>query len=200
MVAEYVVEIFEYMRELETSTLPASEYMSAQTSINWRSRAIVIDWIVEIHSKFHLLPETLFLSVNLFDRFLAAKAVDKYKLQLVGLTTLFIAAKYEEIVHPSIQAFAQLDKGSSDTDILKSEIYILQTLEFGLHFPNPMNFLRRISKAEGYELHSRTLAKYLMEVTLLEKWFVGIKPSLIAAGAAYFARKILGRPQWVCEY
>ena len=45
-------------------------YMQRQDDINEKMRAILIDWIIEVHLKFKLLPETLFLTVNLIDRYL----------------------------------------------------------------------------------------------------------------------------------
>jgi hypothetical protein len=71
-------------------------------------------------------------------------------------------------------------------------------LNFSLQFPNPLNFLRRCSKADDYDIDSRTIAKYFMEMTLLDNRFMCFKPSLIAASAIYLARKVLGKaPYWV---
>jgi len=66
-------------------------------------RSILVDWLVEVHLKFKLVPETLYLVVNLIDRYLAKKEVTRSKLQLVGVTALFIATKYEEIYPPELR-------------------------------------------------------------------------------------------------
>ena len=65
-------------------------------------RSILIDWVVQVHQRFNLLPETLFLTVNYIDRFLSCKIVSLGKLQLVGATAIFVAAKYEEVQCPTI--------------------------------------------------------------------------------------------------
>lgn len=199
MVAEYVVEIFQYLRSLELTTKPDPNYIKDQAELTWKMRSVLVDWLIEVHNKFHLLPETLYLAINILDRFLSHRVVSLVKLQLVGITALFVASKYEEVVHPSVKNFIYLaDNGYTEKEVFKSEVYLLSVIEFQLHYPNPMNFLRRISKAESYDLHSRTLAKYLMEVTLLDEKFIGIAPSLVAAGGAYLARQMLGRSElWV---
>ena len=56
--------------------------MSKQTDINGKMRAILIDWLVEVHLKFKLMPETLFLTHNLIDRFLSKKVVTRKNLQV----------------------------------------------------------------------------------------------------------------------
>ena len=68
-------------------------------------RSILVDWLVDVHLKFKLLPETLFITINLIDRFLEKSKVTKTRLQLVGVTALFIASKYEEIYPPELKDF-----------------------------------------------------------------------------------------------
>lgn len=82
-------------------------------------RAILIDWLIEVHLKFKLLPESLFLTVNLIDRFLEKVMVPRTQLQLVGVTAMLIASKYEEIYAPTAKEFAYItDRAVSKRDIL----------------------------------------------------------------------------------
>ena len=153
----------------------------------------MVDWLAEVHNKFKLLPETLFLSVNLIDRFLSCRTVNLVKLQLVGVTALFIASKYEEVMAPSVQNFIYMsDGGFTDQEILEAERYMLTALNFKLCYPSPMNFLRRISKADNYDIHSRTVAKYLMEIPLLDHNFLECAPSMISGAALCLARRMMG--------
>lgn len=71
-------------------------------------RAILVDWIIEVHLKFKLLPETLFVTVNLIDRYLSLVSVKRNNLQLVGVTAMFIASKYEEIYAPEVRDFVYI--------------------------------------------------------------------------------------------
>jgi len=200
MVAEYANDIFEYLRDLECNSVPNPQYMSHQDDLEWKTRGILIDWLVEVHTRFHLLPETLFLAVNVVDRFLSEKVVQLDRLQLVGITAMFIASKYEEVLSPHIANFRHIaDDGFTEAEILSAERFVLATLNYDLSYPNPMNFLRRISKADNYDIQSRTIGKYLMEISLLDHRLMAYRPSHIAAAAMYLSRLILDRGEWVSQ-
>lgn len=179
--------------------LPNPHYMNeVQAEIQWSMRSILMDWLVQVHNRFTLLPETLFLTVNYIDRFLSSKMVSLGKLQLVGATAIFVAAKYEEINCPSVQEIVfMVDGGYTVEEILKAERFMLSMLQFELGWPGPMSFLRRISKADNYDLETRTLAKYFLEVTIMDERFVGCPPSYLAAGAHCLARLMLKKGDWV---
>ncbi|KAL8736198.1 MAG: hypothetical protein Q9166_000353 [cf. Caloplaca sp. 2 TL-2023] len=197
MVAEYVVEIFDYLRVLEAATMPNPEYMEHQDHLEWHLRGVLVDWLIEVHARFHLLPETIFLAINIIDRFLSTRVVELEKLQLVGITAMFIASKYEEVLSPHVQNFKHVaDDGFTEEEILKAERFVLAALNYDLSYPNPMNFLRRISKADNYDIQTRTLGKYLLEISLLDHRFMKYPPSQIAAGSMYLARLILERGEW----
>ena len=215
MVSEYVDEIFTYLKEVEVSkpfdnvppvphpfsqkaTMPNPNYMEMQKDLAWKMRGILTDWLIQVHSRFRLLPETLFLCVNIIDRFLSARVVSLVKLQLVGITCMFIAAKVEEIISPSARNFLYCaDSSYSETEILQAERYVLKTLDWNLSYPNPIHFLRRISKADQYNVQTRTIAKYLMEIQCLEWRLISAPPSVLAAASVWLARLILGREDWV---
>ncbi|PNY26043.1 G2/mitotic-specific cyclin-B [Tolypocladium capitatum] len=197
MVAEYATEIFEYLRNLEVSTIPNPQYMSHQDDLEWKTRGILVDWLIEVHTRFHLLPETLFLAVNILDRYLSEKVVQLDKLQLIGITAMFIASKYEEVLSPDVENFKRItDNGFSEAEILSAERSVLGTLNYSLSYPNPMNFLRRVSKADNYDIQSRTIGKYLVEISLLDHRFMVYRPSHAAAAAMYLARLMLDRGAW----
>jgi G2/mitotic-specific cyclin 1/2 len=197
MVAEYVVEIFEYLKELEIQTMANPTYMDNQSELEWKMRGILVDWLLEVHTRFRLLPETLFLAVNIIDRFLSCKVVQLDRLQLVGVTAMFIASKYEEVLSPHITNFRHVaDDGFTEEEILQAEKYVLQALDYGLSYPNPLHFLRRISKADNYDVQTRTLGKYLLEISCLDHRFIAHPPSQIAAAAMYLARLVLERGEW----
>lgn len=99
----YVMDMYEHFREREFITSVRPTFMETQRHINERMRSILIDWLVEVHLKFKLVPETLYLTVNLIDRFLEKEEVSRPKLQLVGVTSLLIASKYEEIYPPELR-------------------------------------------------------------------------------------------------
>ncbi|GME60064.1 g2 mitotic-specific cyclin-b [Neofusicoccum parvum] len=197
MVSEYVCEIFDYLRELEIATMANPDYMDNQSELEWKMRGILVDWLLEVHTRFRLLPETLFLAVNIIDRFLSRKVVQLDRLQLVGVTAMFIASKYEEVLSPHVQNFRHVaDDGFTEEEILSAERFVLAALDYDLSYPNPMNFLRRISKADNYDIQTRTLGKYLLEISCLDHRFIAYPPSQISAAAMYLARLVLDRGEW----
>ena len=72
-----------------------------------KMRAVLIDWLVEVHQQFSMLQETLYLTIAILDRFLqkSASKISRKSLQLVGVTAMFIASKYEEMYAPEIGEF-----------------------------------------------------------------------------------------------
>ncbi|KAF6757781.1 nime/cyclinb [Ephemerocybe angulata] len=197
MVSEYVVDVCKYWKELELATLPKADYMDHQSEINWEHRGILVDWIIQVHSRFSLLPESLYLSVNLMDRFLSARPISLNKLQLVGLACFFIATKFEETCAPSVTEIVFLsDNQYTVAEVLKAEMYILRILNWDLRSPGPMNWLRRGSKADDCDGNARTVAKYLTEIACLERRLVAVVPSLIAASALWIGRLTCGRDVW----
>ncbi|KAG5651640.1 hypothetical protein H0H81_007983 [Sphagnurus paluster] len=197
MVSEYVVDVCIYLKEIEKQTCPNPEYMDTHPELDWEKRGILVDWVLQVHARFNLLQETLFLFTNILDRFLSSRPISLSKLQLVGITAFFIAAKYEETYAPSVSEIAYLADGQyAVEEILKAERYILKTLDWDLRYPGPMGWLRRGSKADECDTKARTVGKYLIEIGCLEWRLVGTVPSLLAAAALWLARLVLGREVW----
>ncbi|KAJ2550609.1 B-type cyclin [Coemansia sp. RSA 1933] len=197
LLPEYSDDIFGYMRELEVQQMPDPNYIARQPMLSWPTRAVLVEWLVQVHHRFNLLPESLYLCINFVDRFLSAKEIVLNKLQLVGAVSLLIAAKYEEIHIPSVKDIEfMVEKNYSEEEILRAERYILRMLNFNLGWPGPLSFLRRISKADDYDMTTRTLAKYLIEVTLMDERFIGVPCSKVAATAHYLALRFLDKGPW----
>jgi hypothetical protein len=117
-VTEYVQDMYHHFREKETITSVRPCYMDNQPHINERMRSILVDWLVEVHLKFKLVPETLYLTVNIIDRYLERKEVSRPKLQLVGVTALLIASKYEEIYPPELRDLVYIcDRAYTRTEV-----------------------------------------------------------------------------------
>lgn len=180
--------------------MPNPEYMDGQNDLTWEMRQTLVDWLLQVHLRYHMLPETIWIAINIVDRFLTKRVVSIAKLQLVGITAIFIAAKYEEILAPGVEEFVFLTQNVySREEILKGERIILQTLDFKIsQYCSPYSWMRKISKADDYDIQTRTLSKFLTEVTLLDNRFLRAKPSVIAAVGMYTARRMLGG-EWVCR-
>lgn len=140
-VAEYQSEIFECLRQADNEYLCEPNYMSVQEDINDRMRSILIDWLIEVYFKFKLQSETLFLTVNIIDRYLSKNQTPRSRLQLVGITAMFIATKYEEIYPPDVAKLVYItDNAYQKQDVLNLEMNMLSALNFDITVPTPLKF------------------------------------------------------------
>jgi len=196
-VAEYVNHIYEYLMIKEKDRVDYT-YMINQKHITEKMRAILVDWLVEVHRMFKLLPETLFLSVAMIDRYLSQKQISQDMLQLVGITSMLIASKYEEIYAPECNDFVYISDGAyTKQQILHMEQTILNALNFNITHPSALHFLRRYSKAGGSDYTLHTVCKYLIELVLIDVKFLKYLPSLLAAASVYLGRAMTGKtPLW----
>ncbi|TMW42837.1 hypothetical protein DOY81_012083, partial [Sarcophaga bullata] len=154
---------------------------------------ILIDWINDIHAQFHLVAETFQLTVAIIDRYLqVVKDTKRSHLQLVGVTALFIAAKYEELFPPAITDFIYItDDAYTGKQIRQMELQILKTIDCNLSRPLPIHFLRRFSKAADAEHHHHAMSKYFLELAMIEYDMSHYKPSEIAAAALFLSLNLL---------
>ncbi|XP_019373298.1 PREDICTED: G2/mitotic-specific cyclin-B1 isoform X2 [Gavialis gangeticus] len=194
--SEYVKDIYKYLRVLEEQQAIRPKFLLGK-EVTGNMRAILIDWLVQVQMKFRLLQETMYLTVAIIDRFLQNNIVSKKTLQLVGVTAMFVASKYEEMYPPEIGDFAFVtDNAYTKLQIRQMEMKILKALDFSLGRPLPLHFLRRASKIGEVDLEQHTLAKYLMELCIVDYEMVHYPPSQTAAAAFCLALKILDGGEW----
>ncbi|XP_005998782.1 G2/mitotic-specific cyclin-B2 isoform X2 [Latimeria chalumnae] len=197
--SEYVKEIYQYLRQLEVQQSICPKYLEGQ-EINERMRAILVDWLIQVHSRFQLLQETLYMTIALMDRFLQVQPVSRKKLQLVGVTSMLLASKYEEMYVPEIGDFVYItDNAYTKGQIREMEMIILKRLNFNLGRPLPPHFLRRASKAGNADVEKHTLAKYLMELTLMDYDMVHYHPSQVAAASLCLSQMLLDKSKWAIK-
>ncbi|KAK8512623.1 hypothetical protein V6N12_075193 [Hibiscus sabdariffa] len=197
-VVEYIDDLYEFYRKTERTGFVPPNYMAQQCDINERMRAILIDWLIEVHCKFELREETLYLTVNIIDRFLSAHQVVRKKLQLVGITAMLIACKYEEVFVPVVEDLILIsDKAYNRKEVLDMEKLTIKTLQFNLSFPTPYVFMRRFLKAAQSNRKLELLSFFLIELCLVEYEMLKFPPSLLAAAAIITAQcTISGLKHW----
>ncbi|XP_036331247.1 G2/mitotic-specific cyclin-B [Rhagoletis pomonella] len=193
LVSEYVNDIYNYLFQLEEEQYIRKNHLDCQDEVHPKMRAVLIDWINEVHCQFHLDPETFQMAVAIIDRYLQeVKDTKRIHLQLVGVTALFIAAKYEELIPPSISEFVFItDDTYNSKQIVQMELKIFKTLDCNLARPLPIHFLRRFSKAAKVEDIHHAMAKYFIELTSIEYDLAAYKPSEIAASSLFLALHLL---------
>ncbi|CAI9753327.1 unnamed protein product [Fraxinus pennsylvanica] len=202
-VVDYVEDLYKFYKKMESCSCVAPGYMAQQFEINERMRAILIDWLIEVHHKFELREETLFLTVNLIDRFLAKQTVVRKKLQLVGLVAMLLACKYEEVSVPVVDDLVLIsDKAYARKEVLDMEKLMLNTLQYNMSVPTAYVFIRRFLKAAQFDRKLEQLSFFLIELCLVEYEMLRYPPSFLAAAAIYTAQcTLFGDGNWskTCE-
>lgn len=195
-VVEYLPDIHKALQKAESHPHPL--YMDRQTHVNAKMRGILVDWLVSVQMKYKLRAETLFLAVSITDRYLELKVTARRNLQLVGITALLVAAKFEEIHPPHINDFVYVtDKAYTREEIIKMEVLILGALDFKVCTSTATMFLERYQNVNGCTESHRDLAQYLLELTLVDYNMVKYSPSHLAAAAVLLSNKLLRRqPSW----
>ncbi|CAN8267788.1 unnamed protein product [Cochlearia groenlandica] len=204
MCAPYVTRIFDHLRQIEgkEKSRPMNDYMErVQKDVTNNMRGVLIDWLVEVAEEYKLLSDTLYLTVSYVDRFLSVKAVNRQKLQLLGVSAMLIASKYEEISPPNVEDFCYItDNTYTRQEIVNMEADILLALKFEIGNPTSNTFLRRftrVSQEDDFKkshLQMEFLSSYLSELSLLDYSCVKFLPSIVAASSVFLARFII-RPK-----
>lgn len=195
-VSEYANEIFVNMKRRET-LFPLTNYMETQKDITPQMRAILVDWLVEVQECFELYHETLYLGVKLLDHFLERNKIKRDELQLVGATTLLISSKIEERHPPCLDDFIYIcDDAYQQQQFIAMESRIIRSLGFDINIPIPYRFLRRYAKAAFANIETLTLARFLLESSLLESRFVANRASFMAASCLRLAMMMNSCGEW----
>ena len=191
---EYFNEFLEtYCREEKTLEFRIKpNFMKNQQEINCRMRAIIVNWIIEVHDRFKLLPDTLFLSVIIFDRYMSIiNNIDKNRLQLIGVTSLLIACKYEEIFSPEVRDFiCILDRAYEREDLMEEENNILKILKFEVTYPSALRYYEILRIQFGIEEKYYKYGNFLLELCLLDCKFSKYLQAVIATTVCFIVLKL----------
>jgi cyclin B len=152
------------------------------------------DWLVRVHWKFDLQQQTLFLTANYLDRYLSKVQVSRHKLQLVGVTAMFIACKYEEVVVPESADFVYMtDKAYSKAELIEMEREMLSQLNYRLAVSTQLDILKDLAQEAKASPYAVLLASYILELSLLTLDYLNYPPAQQAAAALFLSLRILNR-------
>lgn len=147
--------------------------------------------------RFRLRPETLYLALNIVDRYVSRRIVYTKHYQLVGCAALWIAAKFEDAKDrvPTAQELAQICRETYDESaFIQMEGHVLDTIQWTLGHPTAEAWLRLHCCGPYMEDEKvQHVARFLMEITLFYRDFVRYSPSAIALGALTLARYLCGK-------
>jgi hypothetical protein len=195
---EYQEDVMQHMMHMESQTMPDVNSIDIQTEIQWFMRPYLLDFLVEAHAAFQLLPETLFLAVNLLDRYCSRRVVYKRHYQLVGCAALLIAAKYGDKKDrvPTVRELKSMCCSLYDDEMFtQMEWHVLQTLNWAIGHTTVDAFLQIALSEAPYDAEVEHMTLYIAEIALFHKEFVSTRPSVLARSALALARCVLSRPQ-----
>jgi cyclin B len=143
--AEFAPQIYAHLFAQEERLRYPQDFLANQPEIDRKKRSYLVDYLIEVHYKFRLQPETLYFTVGLLDRYLiASPAVPKAHLQLLGIAALHVAAKYEEIYPPALDKLLKVTQSAiTPHEVVSMELAILTALDFDLVWPSALRFLER---------------------------------------------------------
>ena len=165
-------------------------YMKQQYNINAQMRAILLDWLIDVHYRFNFKRKTLFQTVYLIDLYSSKNIIQKINYQLLGLTCLFISVKANEVIYPTIEGFINLtDNAYKNKELLNMENHVLKTLDFDILASTPEEFYNILSKNFNFNRIQHHLGEYFLDSSLIDYTMLKYKYSTIAIACIYIVMK-----------
>jgi len=209
--SEYAQDIFQYYKNREEQfrcpdylhSMPTGKRRGSigKADITEGMRAILVDWLVEVQESFELNHETLYTAVKLMDLYLSKVFVTKEELQLIGATSCLIACKIDERIPPNLDDFVYVcDDAYSRQEIMAKERDMIETVNYDVGYPLSYRFLRRFGRVCQVTMPVLTLARYILETSLMEyKFNVELSESILAAATLALAMKVsnIDQTKWI---
>ncbi|ORY69147.1 cyclin-like protein [Leucosporidium creatinivorum] len=200
---EYREDVKGYMFEMEGKTTASVDLIDQQPELQWYMRPYLVDFLIEIHQQHRLRPETLYLALNIVDRYVSKRIVFKKHYQLVGCAALWIAAKFEDAKDrvPTVPELCQMCCGAYDESaFIQMEGHVLSTINWVIGHPTTESWLR-LACVTGPMEEQRTqhVARFIMEITLFHKEYIPFKPSELALASLLLARFMLGKSRRILD-
>lgn len=195
-VSHYAMDIFDYLTQQEHK-YQIRDYINDQPELSKWMRSLLVDWMVEVQESFELNHETLYLSVKIVDSYLGKEKVSKDSLQLVGAAALLIACKYDERTPPLVDDFLFICDGAyKRNQLLKMEGSVFRAINYDLGFPLSYRFLRRYARCGRVSMVVLTLARYILEYSLMDYTTIQLSDSRMAAAALFIALRMNNFDGW----
>lgn len=194
---EYRNNIISHMLSMEKKTVSDPSMIDTQPEIKWHMRPYLLDFLIKTHLNLGLTNETLFLAVNIIDRYSSQRIVFKRHYKLLGCTALWIASKYNDkkIKVPTLNELKLMCANTYDSHMFtQMELHILTTLEWTIGHPTVDLFVDLCSSdgtsssnesfPHTVSCHqTKNLVLYLCELSLYHKEFLAFTPSVLASAA-----------------
>ena len=191
ILAHHIDKIFSHLKIRESKCLIKEDYFKKkQKQVDPKMREVLIDWLIEVHNRYKMRHETIFLATRLIDKYLSVKPIEYDRFQLLGTASLMISAKYEEIYPPKVKDFVYICANAySRSDVLEMEAKILRIVNFDLVFPTSIQFFGFFQKIFSFESTIKNLTYYILYGSLISQNFTQKNPRLLAYSAIIMANK-----------
>ena len=167
-----------------------NNYMKQQNDINSQMRAILLDWLIEVHYHLNFKRKTLFQAIYLIDLYSSQNFIYKINYQLLGVACLFISVKANEVSFPTIDQFINLtDNAYKKKELLNMELQVLKSLNFDIFSPTPEEFYNILSKNFNFSRIQHHLGEYFLDSSLIGYNMLKYKYSTIALACIYIVMK-----------
>ena len=175
--------------------------MKKQKHINEQHRAILIDWLIEVHYGFCLKNETLYQTVWIIDTYLSKHQIIREMLQLLGVASLLISCKSQEIHYPKLDDLINITNDAySKKELTDMEHHVLKEINFNILSPTSNIFFNIIAQAFNFNKKQFFSGKYFLESSLLDYQMIKYSSSVIAASCAYIIMKFFSIHDYQCLY
>jgi cyclin B len=189
---EYFDEIYEnlLLDEARFNQKVNSNYMSFQKSINYKMRAILVDWIIDVHNRCNMKKKTLFQTIFIIDAFLSKSILDKKDFQLLGMAALLIASKETEIIFPSLNTFLALSNFAyTKEELIEMERDVIKRLKFDILAPTAEEFFEINAEYFEFTQEQKYFGEYFLDSSLIDYNLLKYKQSTIAVACGYIVMK-----------
>lgn len=181
-----------YEHMLAAQHTPSEELRFSSSEVSFGMRRILVDWMIEVAEEYKLVPETLFLSVSYTDVCLQKLNIRRSELQLLGVTCVLIAAKYEEIYAPRVDELCYItDHSYTSSDIIEMERTVLNCLAFSVSKPTTNTFLSFYLSSIPSSETCTHMSSFLAELSLMEPDFTCFTPAVVAGAVIFVAEAYL---------
>lgn len=198
---DYITRIYSNLKHSETNfSLKDKNIISKSPELNFSMRRILIDWLHEVSQEYALEWQTLLLAIQITDQYIHLSTVEKNDLQLVGVTSLWMAAKMEEIHPPSVHDFTYIsDDAYNFSEVMNFESQMLKKLDWNVTIPTPLDFLSHFLLFFKSEPQINDNAQMFVDIFLQHKEYTHYLPSEVAAAALLLSIMYSSTVQWTPE-
>ncbi|CAH1778957.1 unnamed protein product [Owenia fusiformis] len=192
----YLIDTYNYKKSLEKIYHPKA-CLENQKDIQPEMRDQLITWLCKVHHQCNYSSDTIFLTVNIIDRFLAQTNITINVFQLLGVSAYLIATKLEEISVPEVTDLLYYTCHTyTYNQLIQMEAIILQKLRFDFNVPTSNYFLEHYCTLQMRQLNCchdeetptklnlfrqvQGIARFILELTITDYNITQHPPSVIA--------------------